>query len=146
MEHAWGSNTNPLLINSKGANEKVIALLQEQQTNNASSLLRDAFVCKYRLTAKQFDALSRVMDPIIVRFADIGDRETLSDASHPVAAALNAFAYQQCISTAKKYKRAIDIGGTPLRTPKEHHMCTLVDNCRTDARYMRASFNQRVIS
>ena len=143
MDTAWGSNTNPLLINSKGANEKVIALLQEQQTNNASSLLQDAFVCKYRLTAKQFDALSRVMDPIIVRFPSVGDRETLTDASHPVAAALNGFAYQQCINTAKKYKKAIDIGGTPLRTPKEHHMCTLVNNCRTDARYMRASFNQR---
>lgn len=140
MNDVWGSNTNPLTINSKGANEKVIALLQEQQTNNASSLLLNAFICKYNLTAKQFDALSRVMNPIIVRFPTVGD---LANASHPVAAALNAFAYQQCLSTAKKFKRSIDIGGTPLRTPKDHHMCTLVNDCRTDARYMRASFNQR---
>lgn len=143
MDKVWGSNTNPLLINSKGANEKVVSLLQEQQTNNASSLLQDAYVCKYRLNAKQFNALSRVLDPIIIRFPTVGDRENMTDASHPVAAALNAFAYQQCINTAKKYKKAIDIGGTPLRTPKDHHMCTLVNNCRTDARYMRASFNQR---
>ena len=105
--------------------------------------MQDSFVCKYRLNSKQFEALSRVLDPLLVRFPQPGDKEKLVTASHPVPAALNAFAYQKCLEVASKYKRSIDIGGTPLRTPKDHHLCTLVNDCRTDARYSRAAFNQR---
>jgi len=143
VKQIWGDNINPMNVNSRGANEKVVDLLQHEQVNNAASLLSEGFVCPYRMNAQQFKAITRVLDPIVVRYPQPGDREKLSDASHPVAAALNAFAYSKCQEVAKKYKRVIDIGGTPLRTLKNHHLCTLVDDCRTDARYMRASFNQR---
>lgn len=55
--------------------------------------------------------------------------------SHAISANLQHIAYQRCIKYAENFKTAIDIGGTPLRTPNEHHLCTLISNCREEARY-----------
>ncbi|QKQ15122.1 hypothetical protein 1 [Forsythia suspensa hepe-like virus] len=66
----------------------------------------------------------------------------VKNTSHPHAAAafLNDFAYKQAKTIASKYKYVIDIGGSPFRTPNNHHMCVQINDARTDARYRNAAW------
>jgi len=95
-----------------------------------------AFPLRFYLSSEDFEILKKLMHPrpITYDYKNVG----LTRHSHPVPAELQRYAYEKCINYSSRFKRAIDIGGTPLRTPKNHHLCTLINDSRTSARYLNA--------
>jgi len=108
-------------------------VLSRTIVENLTNSIKDAFICKYHLTKKQHDLFSRIMSPIVVDYAKIK-----SSHNHPIPAMLQQIAYNECHKFSKNFKRSIDVGGTPLRTPDGHHLCTLINDCRTHSRYVNA--------
>lgn len=94
-----------------------------------------AIKLRYYMTQKQWEQATEVFAPRPLTYAADGFLDT---HPHPIPAELNRFAYERCIKTAKKFPYAIDFGGTPLRTPQNVHLCTLIADSRTHARYLNA--------
>lgn len=129
---------NPRNVVMSNTNEKANELLLVRQTENVRSILRNNYVLPYSLKQDEYDYLSMLFDPTILVYPV--DAQVAKSHPHPVTATLNAFAYHTCSKNAKLFgDRAIDIGGTPSKTPKGHHICVKVDDARSDARYVEAS-------
>ena len=95
-----------------------------------------AFPLRFYLTDTEFEVMKELMAPRPITYDN--PKSPLRRHPHPVPAELQRYAYEKCIDHSKKFKRAIDIGGTPLRTPKGHHLCTLINDTRTETRYVNA--------
>ena len=95
-----------------------------------------AFPLRFYLTDTEFEVMKELMAPRPITYDN--PKSPLRRHPHPVPAELQRYAYEKCIDYSKKFKRAIDIGGTPLRTPKGHHLCTLINDTRTETRYVNA--------
>lgn len=132
---------DPLQVNNLKSNDNAEKFLQAQQYKNLQALHSHAFTAKYFMNEQQFELLAKYMHPRPVMYDT-----KLSHCEHPVAASLQQYAYQQCVNIAKKYPKSIDFGGTPLRTPKGTHLCTLINDVKTDARYTEAALNQLLSS
>jgi hypothetical protein len=128
---------DPLEIINNVTNDNALKYLQDQQYNNLLSLSQTAIKCNYAMNSEQFKQLERLVHPRPITYS-----KNLKVISHPVAAYLNHYANDYCINEAKKFSKAIDIGGSPLRTPKNTHMCVLIDDMRTSARYTESAFTQ----
>jgi len=134
---------DPHKIENNKINEAGIKYLQDRQLENLQRLNKSPITCKYYLNEKQYPIAEKIFSPIPIQLADNG----LVYCNHPVAALLNAYANHECIKEAKRFgDKAIDIGGSPLRTPKHLHMCVLIDDVRTSARYRESAFNQLFIN
>lgn len=106
----------------------------EYQKSVLKDALSRAFVSPFELTSKDFKELQRAMDPTIVSVAKNARRH-----QHPLPAIFQRIAYDHCNAQSKFFKNSMDVGGTPLRTNTKHHLCTLVDDPRSDARYLNAA-------
>lgn len=127
---------NPNNIINNVSNDAALKLLGDIQRENLQRVLNQSVICNFALTKEQFDTASRVFAPYAIRYGEPGHN------NHPVAALLNNFAYKQCEKESRRFRTAIDIGGSPLRTSKHHHICALVSDSRTDARYTECAFSQ----
>lgn len=126
---------NPHQVNNILTNDIGIKYLQQLQTQNLQNLNNDPLIVDQYLNDEQYSTLCSYVQPRPVIFSD-KPRQT---APHPVANILNKMAYKSCQKFAEQYNRVIDIGGTPLRTPKEHHICTLINDTKTSSRYREAA-------
>ena len=87
------------------------------------------------LSEQQFNIVATLFKPRLVKYA-----KTLRTHVHPIAAITTIYAYEQTYQDQIfQGPGVIDIGGTPLRTHKEHHTCVLVNDIRTEQRYVEAS-------
>lgn len=129
-------SVNPNLVVNNISNGPAIELLAAAQKHNLIQVVNNPVVCNYVLNKQQFETAARIFDPYLIRYG-----ATIHN-NHPVAALLNNFAYKQCQKEAERFSSVIDIGGSPLRTPFRHHICSLVNDVRTDARYTECAFSQ----
>lgn len=127
------SNVNPLDIRNSISNEPALKHLQGVQQTNLVNLYADPLVVNNYLNKDEFELLSTYVAPRPVVFA-----QHLTTAPHPVANALNKLAYEHCNRVAKDYRRVIDVGGHPIKTPAGHHVCALIDSCKSESRYREA--------
>lgn len=126
---------NPHQVNNVLTNDLGIKYLQQLQTQNLQNLNNDPLIIDQYLNDEQYNTLCSYVHPRPVLFSD----KPRQSAPHPVANILNKLAYTNCIKMAESYNHVIDIGGTPLRTPKEHHICTLINDTKTSSRYREAA-------
>lgn len=102
-----------------------------------------AFRLRFYMTPEDFETLRELLHPLPLTYKSGNknkpDEQPLYVHQHPVPAELQRYAYEKSIDFALKFKTAIDFGGTPLRTPKNTHICCLIDDARTSARYVNAS-------
>lgn len=126
---------NPHQVNNVLTNDLGIKFLQQLQTQNLQNLNNDPLIVDQYLNDEQFTTLCSYVQPRPVIFSE----KPRQSAPHPVANILNKMAYKACHKFAEQYNRVIDIGGTPLRTPKEHHICTLINDTKTSSRYREAA-------
>lgn len=117
-------------------NEAATKIVHDVQRDNLRSVIDNKFECPFALTTEQFELLTGIVSPRTLVMS-----ERVSNHDHPVAAALTRYAYKCCVTEAAN-QRAIDVGGSPARTPAHHHLCCLIDNARDDSRYVQAAFNQ----
>nr|WAY16445.1 nonstructural polyprotein [Hepelivirales sp.] len=98
-------------------------------------VIGNAWEIPYVLTEQQFNIVASLFKPRLVKYA-----KTLRTHVHPIAAITTIYAYD-IISKDAMFAGpgVIDIGGTPLRTNPKHHICTLVNDIRTEQRYVEAS-------
>nr|WAY16437.1 nonstructural polyprotein [Hepelivirales sp.] len=119
------------------AYDSAVSRVTVENLNNA---IGSAFICRYALTKAQHSLFARIMNPQVVDYA-----KKLSSHNHPIPAMLQSIAYSECHKFSKNFKRSIDVGGTPLRTPPDHHLCTLINDSRTHSRYLNAcTLNQNL--
>jgi hypothetical protein len=130
-------NIDPFNVINNTTNATAIQNIQNVQSVNVSKLLDSAVVCNYLLNQDEYRILSEVMAPIPIRFSDHPVR-----ISHGIPAFLNGYAYDHCIKEAANIGATIDIGGNALRTPKNTHICALVNSTKTDSRYANVAFKQ----
>jgi hypothetical protein len=134
---------NPHGVRNDVQNVDALKRLQQYQANNVQHLLDSAVTSGYILDKEQFETAVRVFAPRQIKIV-----APAAHVSHPVAALLNSYANQQCIAEGKRFNKpnersqVIDIGGSPLRTPAQTHMCALINDMRTDSRYTESAFNQ----
>nr|WAY16469.1 nonstructural polyprotein [Hepelivirales sp.]WAY16472.1 nonstructural polyprotein [Hepelivirales sp.] len=124
-------------VNPYGKHREVEAYeaeINRSLVNNLRNHLNQAYLSPFYLDDKQFALVCEIFKPMPVNFTTHPQLH-----NHPIPALLQAFAYKKVIDYASNFKRAIDIGGTPLRTPNEHHLCTKIDDARTNARYLNAA-------
>lgn len=98
-------------------------------------VISNAWEIPYVLDEQQFNIVATLFKPRLVRYA-----KTLKVHVHPIAAITTVYAYEQ-ISKDHIFQGpgVIDIGGTPLRTNPQHHTCVLVNDIRSEQRYVEAS-------
>jgi len=130
-------NVNPCQVVNNTTNEKAIEQVKSVQLHNVNTLLTNSIICNYELTGDQFDRLSKMFAPRPIRYGS-----KIVKCAHPIAAFLNHYANEQCKRESSRFQQSIDIGGTPLRTPKRTHMCIKDDCIRTSQRYTEAAFSQ----
>ncbi|QHW18922.1 ORF1 [Crustacea hepe-like virus 1] len=126
---------NPHQVNNVLTNDTGIKYLQQLQTQNLQNMNNDPLIVDQYLNDEQFTTLCSYIHPRPVIFSE----KPRQAAPHPVANILNKMAYKNCQKFAEQYNRVIDIGGTPLRTPKDHHICTLINDTKTSSRYREAA-------
>lgn len=98
-------------------------------------VIGNAWEIPYVLTEQQFNIVASLFKPRLVKYA-----KTLRAHVHPIAAITTIYAYEVISKDAMfAGPGVIDIGGTPLRTNPKHHICTLVNDIRTEQRYVEAS-------
>jgi hypothetical protein len=131
-------NISPLNINAASINEDAVKHLNLQQVNNLQSFVNNKFISNYYLTQEEENTFKELIKPRV-----LGYGKYLKKLQHPVPALLQKLAYEHCIDYSANYKRCIDVGGSPFRTPKHHHLCTLINDNRTDARYVESALAQR---
>jgi len=118
-----------------GPNDLVAKAHAQEVSNNYTRYLTTALRVPYILEDKEFEYISKCFAPRPILYAEKPRAHV-----HPVPFTLNWYAYDQCKHVARTFfnNRAIDIGGTPIRTPKEHHICAKIDDARTYQRYYEA--------
>lgn len=115
--------------------------LYANQKRNIKSALDNAFDVDVWLNEQQFDQLAEVVRrPINILNPSGG----LKDHPHPIPFILNRMAYDLMIQQYGGINGVIDIGGSPLRTPPNHHICSLVNDIRTNSRYANIAMKQTV--
>lgn len=144
-------NISPFGVHNTKANDNALKLLHMKQELNLRAYLDNALVVQYQLTESEEKYLTEIFSPRPITYR-LAWREPGKDGKfhpgitqhpHGAAATLNKFAYERCIAEAKRFGNSvIDIGGSPLRTPKEHHMCVKITDVPTDARYTSCAFMQ----
>lgn len=133
----FSGETSPFTVNQDSKSAVIATALKNKQYDNLKCFIDSAFECRFLLTKEEYETLIQIMGRIPVVFKP-GDE--LKVNSHPVAACLNAYAYKFCIKEAELFTTAIDIGGNPVRSGNNHHVCALVNDSKSDARYVEASF------
>jgi len=134
-------NTNPLNFTASHVNENAGELVNKVQAEGVRAFLHNAYEIKYPLTTEQFDILAKMFHPQQISYCSKdGGKKTLLKHPHAIPAMLNGYAYEDCTRIASN-GHAIDIGGNPRRTAKGHHICALVNDARTDARYTSVAFD-----
>nr|WAY16378.1 nonstructural polyprotein [Hepelivirales sp.] len=136
--HSALAPTSALSVLNDTANLNAKAIYQNGQMENVRSLEAASVRINVVLTAVEEEWLARAIYPLSYRY-----NRNIVSMSHGLAHELNRLAYEDVINTANKFiaagLRVIDIGGTNLRTPLGTHICTLIDNCRNNARYVNAA-------
>lgn len=131
---------NPLDIINNQTNDDGLKFIQNIQYANLQQLHHASVISPYLMNSMEYETATKLFSPRPVIYNK--SKSQLKHINHPVAALLNHYANQECINEASRFKTSIDIGGSPLRTPKNTHMCVLIDDMRTDARYTECAFNQ----
>ena len=134
---------DPLLIVNNSTNDEAVQFLQKGQANALRQIYDSAFSIPYLMTSDERACFDALLAPRPTVYKNNGE---LHRVSHPIAATLQALAYQECYRVADGYTRVMDIGGSFLRTPAKTHLCTLVDDSRTDSRYNEGAFMQRSVN
>lgn len=134
---------DPTQVQNNVSNESALEYLQQGQTAALRRVYEDAFQIPYLMNTDERAVFDQLLSPRVTIYRDKGK---LHRVAHPIAASLQALAYHECKNIANGYDRKIDIGGSFLRTPRDTHLCTLVNDSRSDARYMEGAFNQRSIN
>jgi hypothetical protein len=131
-------NVSPYgIVVSRDADKAATTYLDNIKLLEMKKMHSNALRLPYKMGAAEYDIMRELLGN---RIAFLSDRPSYN--SHPIAANLQAIAYQRCLDQARLpgiQNRAIDIGGTALRTPKEHHLCTRINNMREEARYVNAN-------
>lgn len=92
----------------------------------------DSYKLKYFMDDDQFQWMKDCMAPRPISYDN--SHIKLQEHTHPVPAELQNVAYGKCLSVAKNFAKAIDIGGSLYRSGQTHHICSLIGNCRDEAR------------
>lgn len=117
------------------ADDACSKILNSVHQKSLTSAINRAFESPYELTIEQYDHLRNAIAPRLLNI-----KQTATTHPHPVPACLQIMAYQKCIDHSRHFKNVIDIGGNNLRTPPNHHICSLISTSREKARYMNAAF------
>lgn len=125
---------SPFDVKATTINEEAVKIIKYRIQSDVKHYEDNAFVVPYFLNEEEYNVLSDLMKPVPIKTS-----EKLFRVPHPVANCLNRFAYQECERTAQKFERVIDIGGNPSKTPAGHHICALVNDIKSDARYTESS-------
>jgi hypothetical protein len=104
------------------------------QESSMKVLANNQLLVRYYLDDQDFNILQQLVYPRPVSYHT---KKDILKHPHPVPAILNELAYNDCIRTATTSfgGRAIDIGGVSMRTPAEHHKCSLINDSRSEARH-----------
>lgn len=116
--------------------ENVRAVSDDIRKRVIAKFEHGSYPLRFYMTDSDYESIKEALSPRPVTFD--GTKQQLHRHPHPVPAELQRYAYEKCIEVGKNFSRCIDIGGTPLRTPKHHHICTLIADTRTEARYLNA--------
>jgi len=119
------------------SNNTALTQLQNLQANSLANVINNFPKTRYTLSKTEEDYLNQHMSP----FKIIYDTH-VNFHQHGAAAFLNDYAYRSCLAEAKRFNNVIDIGGSPLRTPNNFHMCVKIDDIRTDGRYVENAWTQ----
>jgi hypothetical protein len=106
---------------------------------SSSSLSKTVVDCPFVMNENDYNWLQARLGGRTLRLKN-ADNSGLKVRSHPLAAFMTHYAYQQCYSRIKNSKRAIDIGGSyDNALNKEHHICAKMTSDREKSRYMNTS-------
>jgi hypothetical protein len=118
-------------------NKNAVAELQKLQLTNLQNVIRSYHPCSYLLPRKHEEYLNNILEPSRIIYT-----HTPVHHSHGAAAFLNNLGYEDVNNEAARFLNVIDVGGSPLKTPNNYHMCVKIDDIRTDARYAGSAFSQ----
>ncbi len=122
-------------------NDETKLLLYKEQRSNVKHYIDSSFEVDMYLTEKQFDILSDLIGRPITTPKST---KSLKHHPHPIPFILNRLAYDTIGKQFGHIDGVIDIGGSPLRTPKNHHICSLVNDMRTNSRYANIAMKQMI--
>lgn len=108
--------------------------MQELRFAELKKIHRDPLLLPYIMSADDTQIFNKLLG---TRYAVLKDRPSTNP--HAILANLTSIAYQRITQYAKNFKSCVDIGGTPLRTPKNHHIDVLINTSRDEARYLNAN-------
>lgn len=111
-----------------------------QKDNVKNYVSNYEFVTEYALNEEQYDQLTKILNGRVIKFAKC----KLLEHPHVIPFLLNRIAYDDVCKNYAHIDGVIDIGGSPLRTPKNHHICSLVHDRRTNARYANIALKQEI--
>lgn len=127
-------------IRKRQPNEEAIQkLITAQHAKKLDEAYNRALEVQYDLNESDFDTVANIFAPRVITVA-----ANARVHPHPVPAILQNYAYSESREYAKNFRNSVDIGGTPLRTPRNHHICAKVaGTLRTSARYLNAALIHR---
>jgi len=95
----------------------------------------DPLIMPYLMNEQETEIMKEILG---TRYAVYKNKP--SPNGHALAANLTAFGYQRCKGFGNKhFKRCMDMGGSPLRTPESWHCCCKISTSREEARYIVAN-------
>ena len=122
------------IVTGNGICEETTRYANQRRYEEYRKLHRNNLSLPYIMNQNDTTIMNNLLDTRTAQYT-----ATPNYNSHPIAANLQSIAYQRINNYSKHFKTCIDIGGTPLRTPKNHHLCVLISNAREEARYCNAN-------
>ena len=122
------------IVTGNGICEETTRYANQRRYEEYRKLHRNNLSLPYIMNQNDTTIMNNLLDTRTAQYT-----ATPNYNSHLIAANLQSIAYQRINNYSKHFKTCIDIGGTPLRTPKNHHLCVLISNAREEARYCNAN-------
>jgi len=138
------NQASPFSVNNDITNTNAQNLYSDLQRDNLQSYIRGAVDIYTYLTKEEEQWLAEAIYPMPIRYDTRA--ANLQKNEHGLAYELNRIAYNDVLATANEFTNrglgVIDIGGTPLRTPQNVHICNIVNNNRNESRMISAAFHK----
>lgn len=139
----------------RGGDNGYVEFVNSKILHNHDRMYLDALNVPYKLTEQEFAILQKMFSNTYLKIGNpvydsaLGrtTERPLKDSSHPVAAFLNKFAYDQCNKTVSLYKNSnfvsMEIGSNYATVnTRVSHRCTYCHNSRDSARLVNIALRQ----